>query len=97
MSGLELVGGAGPTGRLHVGVVDGEAGPQHGGVHVVDLTPLEVRRALAVDVHLHAVALADVVVRAGDVVPAELIGHAGAAAADDADPEAPLGLALFEP
>src|SRR5881396_437017 len=56
----------------------------------------ETRRAVPVDVDLDAVRLDDVVVRLLQVLPAELVGHAGAPTADDADPEPPLGLALLE-
>src|SRR2546426_7992267 len=94
---LNLVRRAAPAGRLHVGVLDGEARPQHVVVDVVDLTALQIRSALAVHVDLDAVGLGDVVVRAGRVVPPELVGHARAPTTYHADPEAPLGLALFEP
>src|SRR5439155_1095273 len=77
--GLELVRRTAPAGRLHVGVPDCETRPQHVVVHVVDFTALQVRGALAVHQDLDATRLRDIVVGVGRIVPAELVGHAGAA------------------
>src|SRR2546425_5245900 len=81
---------------LHVRIVEREAGAEHAVVHVVDLAAAEIRGAVPVDVDLDALRLDDVVVGLRLVLPAELVRHAGAAAAHDADPEPPLGLALLE-
>src|SRR5712692_4448591 len=94
---LKLVRRAAPAGGLDVGVLDGEARSQHVVVDVVDLTALQIWSTLAVHVDLDAVGLGDVVVRAGRIVPPELVGHARAPSTHHADSEAPLGLALFEP
>src|SRR3972149_9106858 len=94
---LELVRGTAATGRLHVGVLDREPGPQHVVVHVVDLAARQIRRALAVHKDPDPMGLDDAVVLAGRIIPPQLVRHARAAAADNANAQAQLGLALFEP
>src|SRR5262249_20802889 len=94
---LEAVGLTAAAARLHVRVLDREAGTHHVVVDEVDLTAGQIRRAVLIDVHLDAVAgLDDVVTGRLLVLPPQLVRHTGAAATDHADPEAPLGLALFQ-
>ena len=58
--------------------------------------PLEIGRAVLVDVDLDALRVEHVVIRGRLVFPAELVGHPGAASAHHADPQTPLGLAFLE-
>src|SRR3989338_1023667 len=85
------------AGRLHVRVLDFEAGPHHAVFDEVDLAASQVRRALLVHVLLDPAGLDDVVPLGHLVLPAEVVGHPGAAATHDPDAEAPLGLPLFQP
>ena len=51
---------------------------------------------MLIDVQLHTVALDDAVARSRLFLPPELVRHSRAPAADHADAQAPLGLALLE-
>src|SRR5262245_16783268 len=93
---LELMRRAAPARRLHVGILDREPGTEHVVVDVVDLATREIGGAVMIDIDLDALGLDDIV-GGGDVVPTELIRHTGAAAADHANAEPPLGLAFLEP
>src|SRR5690242_6353846 len=93
---LEAVGLAAAAAGLHVRILDREAGAHHVVLDVIDLAAAQVRRAVLVDVDLDAVLLDDVVAFGRLVFPAQLVGHAGAAATDDADAQPPLGLAFLQ-
>src|SRR5262245_22632350 len=86
-SGLERVAAA--AGALGVRVLDREAGAVEA-VDVVDLDPADVLDAHGVDVHLHALRLGDLVAVLLGVFPAQLVAEAGAPAAHDSEPEAPI-------
>src|SRR5262245_34250842 len=77
--------------RLDVRVLDREPGAHHVVVDEVDLAAAQVGRAELVDVDLDPVVLDDVVAGRLLVLPPQLVRHAGAAAADHADAQAPLG------
>src|SRR3989442_4821657 len=93
---LEAVRLAAAAARLHVRILDREAGAHHAVVDEVDLAAAQVREAVLVDVDLDALSVDHVVARRGLVFPAELVRHPGAATAHHADPETPLGLAFLE-
>src|SRR5207244_6059772 len=93
---LEAVGLAAAAAGLHVRILDREAGAHHVVLDEVDLAALEIRHAVLVDVDLDAVLFDDVVTGGFLVFPAQLVRHSGAAAADDANAETPLGLAFFQ-
>src|SRR6266545_2785956 len=92
----ELVGLTAAAARLDVRVLDGESGAHHVVLDEVDLATGQVRRAVLVDEDLHALGLDHVVVAAGLIFPAELVRHPGAPAANDAYPQAPLGLPFLQ-
>src|SRR2546425_2900513 len=94
--GLEAVRLPAAAARLHIRILDREAGAHHAVVHEVDLAAAEVRQAVRIDVDLDALGIDHVVVRRGLLFPAELVRHPGAAAAHHTDPETPLGLAFLE-
>src|SRR2546429_72484 len=95
---LEAVRLTAAAGRLHVRVLDREPGAHHVVLHEVDLAAAQIRRAVLVDVDLDTLrGLDDAVIGLRLVFPTQFIRHAGAAATDDADAQAPLGLAFLEP
>src|SRR5262245_6978275 len=85
-----------PATRLHVGVLDGEAGAQHVVVDVVDLASRQVRGAELIDIHLDAALLDDAVALGLHVLPPQLVRHPGAAPSDHANAQPPLGLSLLQ-
>src|SRR5262245_39033543 len=93
---LELVRVPAPARRLDVGVLDSEPRAHHVVVDVVDLAALQIRGTVHVDEHLDALRLDDIVIGRRLVVPAELVRHAGAAAAHHTDPQRPFGLAFLQ-
>src|SRR5262245_10616990 len=95
---LEAVGLTAAAGRLDVRVLDGKPGAHHIVLYEVDLATAQVRCTVLVDVDLDALRSFDnAIVSVLLVFPAELIQHPGAATPDDADTQAPLGLALLDP
>src|SRR4026207_1327535 len=90
---LELVRVSAPARRLDARAFDGGPCARRVVCDLADLAALQMRGAVRIDEDLDALRLDDTVIVRRRIVPTELVGHAGTATADHADPAGPPGLA----